>query len=327
MAMADGGADSGGGELTIEQLFDAQLNAICEYMVRCGSFEDMTTCKNVFGSNARLPNDIVDAVKSGNVNYNAAKARECIDAIAQRSCERWNALGNRPTPPACFEALSGTVANGAACVTNEQCISQQCNQPANCPMACCTGTCSNTPPPSVKNLGDSCAGNSYCLGGYCDVTGVCVAYKPQGATCSSDYECADGLNCRANPANPNDRRCQPMVGLNGPCTSTNDCLELSNVCSNGACREGGLTGWACPAPADPCQPMHVCASGTCALPPGPGGACSSGGFCVDSYCEATTAVCRPKLADGGTCNPQLGGTDCESGVCDSTSTCVTPDCF
>jgi hypothetical protein len=325
MVTTDGGTD-GGGDLPIEQLFDAQLTAICDYFVRCGMFEDTPKCKTVFGSNAQVPYDIVDAVNMGKVNYDASKARACIDAIAQRSCERWNTLGNRPAPVACTEVLTGTVASGGVCVTNEQCTSQDCVQPANCPMACCMGTCSNAPPPGPRNVGQACA-NGYCVGGYCDFAGVCAAYLTQGSICNGDFECADGLNCRINPTDPTMRSCQMMTSTNGPCGSSSDCLQSADICVSGACRTGGLTGDTCQLPMVQCQSMHQCSGGKCALPPGPGQSCNNYPSCIDSYCDPTTLACLPKLADGQTCNPQLRGTECMSGVCDSASRCVTPNCF
>ena len=40
------------------------------------------------------------------------------------------------------------------------------------------------------------------------------------------------------------------------------------------------------------------------------------------YCDPSTNTCRPLGATGATCSPRLGGFDCASGYCDSTSHCV-----
>jgi hypothetical protein len=57
---------------------------------------------------------------------------------------------------------------------------------------CTSGTCH-----PWATVGQSCVGAStggMCIGGYCDGTTTCVAYKANGATCTSWNQCASG-NC------------------------------------------------------------------------------------------------------------------------------------
>jgi hypothetical protein len=322
MVMTDGG---GSNDLPPEELAGAQRDAICAYFVRCGVFEDAPTCKSLFFAGRPLY-DLADEVRLGKVHYDPVKARACIDSIGQRSCERWKAISNRPLDPACYEAITGTVPAGGECQTNEMCISQFCNQPAACPMACCAGTCSSSPAPGPRQVTESCT-SGYCVNSYC-AAGVCVPYKQMGAMCQQDAECADGLSCRIGASgDPTMKTCEQMIPVNGPCGSTSDCAELSNVCHTGACQVGGLSTRPC-ADASECQLLHVCNATKCDLPPGPNESCGFVLYCQDSYCNTTTNVCTPRLADGGTCDPQMRGTECMSGVCDATTNmCVTPNCF
>ncbi|NVB82869.1 MAG: hypothetical protein HOV81_31115 [Kofleriaceae bacterium] len=316
----DAGGDGGGG-IPLEMMTEAQLDALCNHAVQCGQFEDVPSCKAVYGNLIVPASDEIAAVNAGTVIYHGDKAKECLDAqTANLACERWKFASNRAADPACSAVFEGTRHNGDACAIAEQCISQNCMYPATCTPgngACCEGTCVGDEPPGPRAIGQACTFRDRCTGGYCDqFTGVCATYKTAGTQCSYGDQCADGLVCDNTTPNA---VCQQPVGTNGPCSSSNVCANLGDVCRNGACMPGGLTGAAC-ASLGECQQLHQCLNNACALPSEIGGSCQGLGVCSTGYCFQGT--CVAKIMDNGACDVSLGSQQCESNYCDPGGKCM-----
>ena len=97
-------------------------------------------------------------------------------------------------------------AEGSACNTNGECTSGLCtNDVCRCPSdkEACNGHCHPPcPAPVIRRPGgcDCCTpkGSSCsavpCCSGTCDAGGLCTGL-PNGATCTSNAQCADGLEC------------------------------------------------------------------------------------------------------------------------------------
>ena len=97
-------------------------------------------------------------------------------------------------------------------------------QPAPTLVACygsdslyCDGTCQK-----LKAIGESCSSPEACQTGlFCDFnSAICTAPHPNGAVCSSDYECQSD-HCSADPA----------TGADGTCSNTS---VTAQQCANGS---------------------------------------------------------------------------------------------
>jgi hypothetical protein len=121
------------------------------------------------------------------------------------------------------------------------------------------------------------------------------------------------------------RTCVQRVGTNGPCSTTEYCGNLGDVCSNGACRTGGLSNFGC-STNDNCQGFHQCNStiAACDVPPDVPESCANYSSCRTGYCDQVTQTCTDKKANGDNCAPAQAGNECQSGYCDTTL--ATPKC-
>jgi hypothetical protein len=320
-APIDSGLPDSNRDLPIELLGQARLEAICDYYVRCGVAEAITTCVESFqntpfaiGLNFERQ---VAAVKAGAITYQPDKMRICFEGIAGLSCQRSTTNG-LAGPIECTQGLTGTVTDGGTCIINEQCVSQICTM-TSCPNACCTGTCMGSTAPAERTVTQSCTTRDVCVDGYCE-TGVCMPLKQQGASCTSPLQCASGLTCKGAAMT-----CEPLSDTGGMCNSTTECTNSADVCRSGSCMNGGLVGSPCASPSE-CQPFHACNASTCELLPGLNEPCNPNMSCRVGYCNGT--MCVPKLADGMTCDPVRGGFDCAGGICNTNSMCASqPTCF
>jgi hypothetical protein len=122
----------------------------------------------------------------------------------------------------------------------------------------------------------------------------------------------------------------------GDCLSTGSCTSYQ--CCAGACQTPPVTvppGGICPGSGPSvCAPGTTCVvdssgNSTCRAPVGVGGSCSVSAVCASGlYCDLlTTQTCKPLVATGGRCDPQVGSPDCKAAqdVCDpTTSVCTAP---
>lgn len=192
-----------------------------------------------------------------------------------------------------------------------------CDDGTNCTEAdvCTSGVCGGT-------MKDCSSEDGLCQVGVCEeATGNCVAEDAP-----DNDPCDDGLDCTEND-----------VCTSGVCGgSAVDCSGLTMDCQVGVCTEaaGGCT----TEPAlntsscddgDPCTVSDACAGGVCN-----GGSpkdCSAAGdgVCMVGVCEAGTGDCIAEpVTDGTGCDDGVFCTandQCQSGVCDGTSTTVCPD--
>jgi hypothetical protein len=320
--------DEGNRDIPLEQLADANWTALCDYYVRCGSAEAVTTCVESF-KNIALPfaaaNGLerqVAAVKAGQLTYHPDKARECLETIAAFACERSSA-NNLSGPLACSQVFEGTVTGGGTCIIAEQCVSQICTY-ASCPNQCCTGTCTGSTPPAMRTVGQSCTTRDRCVDSYCSgAAGMCVALTPVGSPCTTTQECGPGATCRI--VNGSTMTCEPLSPTLGVCSTTSDCKLPSDVCQAGKCQTGGLTNFTCMG-AGECQIFHNCTANKCSLLPGLGEQCGLNQSCRVGYCSSSQ--CIAKLPDGNACDPARNGGDCAGGICDTSGKCASqPKCF
>lgn len=149
----------------------------CAPGLMCWSNGDPATCRTPAGLGAacpcqaglwcdqQIPSPVCKAPKtSGTCSYQdgeCAVGYQCFFDGTSQHCA----------------AIAG---NGGSCTAN----------PCGWGYACASGTCH-----PWATVGQSCVGASTggaCTGGYCDGTNTCVAYKANGATCTSYNQCASG---------------------------------------------------------------------------------------------------------------------------------------
>jgi len=297
VALAACGDDDG---IPIEDLGDELVGQLCERMVRCGVYADDAACRADFDP---LIDQLVHQVDAGRVAYDGELAAECLEAASGAACDR-TAEENRIQLQACVDALKGTVADGAQCFNDQECISEDCVV-ETCTMACCAGTCGRTIVPAA--IGAPCPDQECVNGAFCSAAGTCTALLAAGATCNDDDECGYGLLCSGTCVDSPDRGqpCPDGVcgGIGDRCGEGGTCVGLS--ARGGPCSGGFAFG--------ECQRPLVCNESTltCGDPPAIGSPCTficaQGAFCND------TSMCEATRANGAACT---GDNECSSRYCD-----------
>jgi hypothetical protein len=305
-----------GTSVALDDLVTQVTAAGCAAYVRCRLVSDLALCQAVYGPGIygrSQFNDFGAAVataKAGKATYDAAAARACLDGILQRDCAATT------DPAACDRVFTGTLADGARCITDVACRPGSfCANPTD-PNAPCDGVCTqagtgcnkDSECPSGKvcdqSLGSSmsfggcvapiapgaagqpCGTNNQCTAGlFCSLDGICSTPAPAGQTCTgarNGFPCAGGLACVPSDSGTT-LTCLPIAAEGEACTASAQC-------------GGSLTSLAC----DPTA--HVCvklpASGPCL---------GTGFFACDmltSFCDRTAATptCKPFAGLGETCS-------------------------
>jgi hypothetical protein len=227
------------------------------------------------------------------VLYDAAQLPACLDGVRELGCD----VLTDSFPQPCVDVLAGNVPEEGECT-----------------------------------IGAECEGTAFCAGaatGMCPST--CTALLAQGAACSANNECGDGLLCTRGTCQAPSRSGEPCGGDSGRtcalgfnCMGSTDtvvgeCVENATVQvgeENDACEPGGTL----------CREGLSCvfASGEdfhCRPRVGSGEACRLGlpGQCpYDEYCDAASVM------QEGTCLPLPGDAEpCVLGdVCAPGFACV-----
>lgn len=315
----------GGDGLSLADYPQALIDALCQHEVNCGEYPDVATCERSDLLRLTTNPSANAAVSAGKILYDAGKARECVDTIANASCDTTDADLRFLFPSACFETATGTLHAGDACAINDECISLACDVPS-CPDACCQGTCTGDAPPAVNQpVGSPCSQplvSSECVAtAYCDsTTHMCTALKSQGTACNSGNECDIGLGCAGAPPT-----CKPLPKLGEPCPD-GICRDEGQVCLT-TCVKVGLAG-------DPCASDSACAlryrcdttTNKCVEGPSQGDACMFSDDCWgNNFCDTpngqSTGTCTPWKADGEACT---NSSECASDNCNAAGMCETP---
>lgn len=298
--------------IALSDLDQEMEQARCEHLVRCKLFPDEASCHALMRPS---PDPSVSAaVAAHKITYDGDIGRQCVDAMANQSCDV--TAHDAHTPPAvCSRMLVGQVADGDGCSLDAECASGTCVLPADCPESgCCVGQCRATQEPVAA--GGTCDKARDCQAGLvCGEDRTCHAPAGEGGACRSDRECSDGLACVEVTDLPGTCRALPRATERCPfqrCTSENlRCDEATNTCVT-----VGL-------PGDPCTTSFDCSiymecdatSHLCREFPRLGMPCN--GTCIDdSSCKldgsGLTGTCVALLPDNAMCE---GDQDCVSGYC------------
>jgi hypothetical protein len=291
-----------GGGIAAQDLAKELRDAECDLRVRCGELASVASCDGFFPVTS---DTVLLAELAGNkVTYDPDRAEQCVNAIKNLPCDETTQEAREP-PAACRGFVTGTIAVGAACFTNEECVSAACATPS-CTQACCAGTCIAAEPPG--KAGDPCTTRACGAGLTCDNTRTCVALFAAGAPCTLFDQCAYGLGCLGDPG-----ICAALPHVGEACPD-GQCAELGTYCTPAKlCAPLGLLGDACATSSD-CSRYYTCdaQSLACTRLPVAGEPCA--GLCSDgSFCDSGTTTCTARRAIGGACTT---GSTCATGYCD-----------
>jgi hypothetical protein len=305
---------AGCGGIPFDELRDANLDALCDFAVRCGQFPDAAACRAYYEQRLIISPSLEAAIDAGKIEYDEDAAEDCLAAIADASCDP-SARSARIPAEACSDVYSGTGGMGAACAFDEECASDNCMVPP-CQMACCLGTCGARIP--TVAVGQSCANAGCGHEAFCDIVDdLCKALKPTGATCMVGDECDFGLACVTMPTTMV-ATCKALPALGEPCPD-GECASIAAHCRGGTCVPIGLPGDPCTTAAD-CANAYDCRNGACAEYPTRGMPCML--QCSDdSWCNAGT--CDAPKPNGAACTRQA---ECENAcidmVCGDLPVCI-----
>jgi hypothetical protein len=274
-----------GGNVAIGDYQNSAIDARCDYLVKCGLFEDSAGCHAFYDHFLPDSPSLKAAVDLGKVKYDGEAAADCFDSVGDASCAQ-----DAQDPGACDSIFHGTVADGGMCAFDLECVSQNCNV-SDCTMACCPGTCAPTQP--VPGIGQACTFD--CVkGAYCAEDSTCKAVGPKGSACDTDIACASGLYC-AGDTGTTSGTCTEAPKRGEACTDT--CANIGDYCKDGICKAVGLLGDACTSD-DDCSYYYEC----------------DGTHCI-------TPMFDPQMPNGSACQSSL---DCQSHYCGNDSLCADP---
>jgi hypothetical protein len=282
-----------GGSGGIDGGTDPELQAFCESLTAL-SRSRAQRCSAMPASVAQsyIPDlcpNLSRAVSSGKMSFSAADTPTCLTDLTNLACEA--DVG----PASCDQALSGTVAGGAACglLTQSQLFFTECQ------------------------VGSTCiAGSNPC-------TGTCVKRALLGQHCGSGVGCVAGETCSAAT-----QTCTTKGGANTPCglDSSPEC-QAGFSCSDmigGTCTALLAAGQSCGSSAE-CLPPLACdrgfnITGTCKQALKVGDPCTIDEFQCDTglgYC-GSDSKCHARPGLGQPCDITDGeGTSCVLGTCDT----------
>ena len=292
--VADGGVKVSGTPIAATDLCPGMVGGFCHYLMNCAGEHYQSLDQCTAESDCQGVGELVAAVQSGAVAYDASKAGQCYAAFMSDPCH-FGFFWGYPTIFDVFAFCPGTVTPkqkaGQPCVDSHECTS-----------------------------------GLYCLKtafGVCP--GTCTAKAQQGESCASGQLCADGLYCQGtlcqSPAKAGDS-CEDLAGCNwgsleckdGQICDGNIWCDLSVKQCKAGVHEGGT-----------CGTVLGTGTGTSYFP-----TCAINLWC-DSTSALVTGVCRNKSASGGPCIASGGcqdGLHCDgyvsSGSSASYGTCVGP---
>jgi hypothetical protein len=185
-----GCGSSGGGGVTPVALGDfasEYAKAFCHHVYMCCDATELADAAT-YGSTeaecvsigtaqfAYITTRLQPGIDGGRIVYHGDRARRCMDNVGALSCS-WGVGFNARNVPDCQHFADGTVANGAACTLDEECMS---------------GFCSGSACAARVAVGDACTAPTGCADGlYCPVSAGdhCVAVAHIGAACEVSIAC------------------------------------------------------------------------------------------------------------------------------------------
>ncbi|MGQ0505787.1 MAG: hypothetical protein ACT4TC_10760 [Myxococcaceae bacterium] len=318
------------GGLKKEELLTEEIKALCATLVRCQVAKSETDCVTAvtLGFPAQGLEKKDQAIAAGKLKYNESRAKKCVDALRNASCEV-SALDDDNED--CQLAFEGLVAEGGACGDGQCVPGTYCSTEID---QTCPGTCkplvaeagaatsstqcaaglvviSNTCRKPIA-AGAMCNASGCDRGLYCDnTTKVCTARAKKDEACGSASGCQPYLSCVSGKCTAAADEDQACGGQNaGPCLLDLRCAG-GTLTTAGTCKKPDAEGAACTESS--CAPGLSCYSGACRTRGATGVACAQNDDCAnDFYCQTSSQTCQQEIASGQACT-QIDS--CATGAC------------
>jgi hypothetical protein len=307
---------------TVDGACSTYASAYRKYLTKCSSGEGAVLSDPRWQTmEGRMKLACQSALSLPGTGIQPSQLAGCANALAEASCNtKADQIAACDFPP-------GSLADGAACTSSEQCKSESCVKVATSdgPTPSC-GTCQ----PRVA-IGGDCSTNSRCVDkAQCDFTTkkcIAIVYHGVGGTCDSTKgeQCESGLLCDYTT-----KTCKARATVGQPCSSSVPCEtgltcdSISKTCYQPTIAGGGQAcGTAAKARCGSdlaCDPTALkCVKITWVAPGGDCGVMFSS--CLHGSCNSTTKKCPALIPDGGACL-----TDRSTGVCDDFASCIDGKC-
>jgi len=300
-----------------------ELEARCEYLVRCGYMPDDDTCR----ASQSYDQSLVQALGGTSFNragYDEEQAAAWLDTLRNLGCQA-TTENVRLYAEARAPVFAGRIELGGACFADDECMDDGVCDRAACSFdqLCCTGECVEQKvltvgercplPQDGVRLTAACDETAYCQlppddgSGMPPTEGTCQIRSDNGLPCDQVDGCFDGQRCDQG--------------------GTNNCYKLSE--SGEQCNPSLQRG-SCIGVNDVCSPS----SSECVIAPGPGEACVLGQCAGWARCQDDgmgNQTCIGLLTAGEACDgsiPCLGDLNCRDGSCQLSTTvlvCVEGD--
>jgi hypothetical protein len=320
---AEAGASSGGpsssgssgtarAPVPKEQFLEQLANSLCEGLEACcnnaGYPYEPGACAALLASDAGTNPDSVGALTDPTITYDPVAAAACVAAARAGNalCAVPSMADRAEAARAQSQALAAFLADPSLLASCNRVFSgtKQVGEP------CALGECAL--PPGDAQV--SCAPLPNAPNDAAPVCQIFTYVTQAGAPCDDPTE--RGATFRFCTAPPEVTATVPQTDA-----EYTQMLENALYCVDGACKRIGDTighvGQAC-GYQDMCEDEADCVSGTCMARAQANESCATVGCVHTAACEANTHVCRPKRADGASCEDNQ---DC-LGKCNPRKVCV-----
>lgn len=291
-AACDSETGDGVADLPLEEFVAAYEQAACEHTVTCNYMPDVDTCKATMSraiQKVRFARG-VSAVAAGTIQYDAAAAQSCIEAVRSGSCQS-GVLFPLSLRNACDGVFTGRKAEGEPCYDAVLCDGAASACEGACDDQCCMGTCRAGL--GVAQLGEECSDQKPCVdSAFCgidEITGLpsCLERVEAGQSCPYQGSCVIGYGC-----DPGSNTCFKQAPEGGSCNSS----VAADVCSHIGefCSPDTMTCQRYPGTGDPCglgcSRFGACSGTECVALPMAGGACPGNQCMGELECDAGTCL-------------------------------------
>lgn len=293
-------------------LREQELEARCEYLVRCGYMPDDDTCRASEGYDQGLV-QALGGTSFDRTGYDPEVAARWLDALRNLSCEA-TVENAQAYADARAPVFAGRIEVGGSCFADDECTGDAVCDRSACPgdQLCCTGECVEQSELGVgercpleqpgMRLTATCVRTAYCQlppddgSGVPPTEGTCQVRSDNGLPCDQLDGCLDGQRCD--------------LGGSGECYK----LSASGEMCNAALQWGSCV-----------AANEVCSGSACALAPGPGQPCVQGQCAGWAMCQndGMSETCVGLLRAGEACDgsiPCLGDLQCQNGTCQLSAT-------
>ena len=280
---------SNGSSVTAAQASTDAAQALCTRVNDCApaymnlAFGSVTECETRYAAS------VGRGIGANGSNLTADQLEACAKALPATTCA--DVLG-RSLPAACH-GPAGTLADGAPCADDSQCLNKKCKSSG--PNTTC-GTCG-----SPAAAGGACVASDDCADGLACASSVCVVFGATGSTCDAAHPCNSTLACVAG-------KCGPPQAAGAACKDSSECDQLHGIiCDGKKCSQLSL----------------VAAPTTCGLINGAYTLCSGGASCT-GIMQTGMGTCTAAPQDGTACEVD-GGAKCEDPAKCVNGKCTAPD--